>query len=260
MTKGALTDAEFWDDYWESTGQPQEIDEATAYPHQREILRVMTSFLPRGVGMKALELGAGGGVYLSYLARTLGYEPHGLDFSEAGLEALRDRFSRVGLHLHSYRRDFLDEDLTDLPSFDVVFSMGLIEHFDDYETVVERHLALLAPGGWLMLGVPNLRGINLLFVRLLRMSDDLTRHNLRAMDLSEWMRFEDRFGLRTIFKGYVGGWEPRLYMRAGATLFHRALNVCLRKLVSVLDRSHRVRRCNAWWLSGYAIAIYRRAN
>jgi SAM-dependent methyltransferase len=40
-------------------------------------------------------------------------------------------------------------------SFDAIYSMGTIEHFDETEAAVVELARLLAPGGRLILGVPN---------------------------------------------------------------------------------------------------------
>lgn len=39
--------------------------------------------------------------------------------------------------------------------FDLVFSQGLIEHFEDPTPMLAAHLALVKPGGWLVLNVPQ---------------------------------------------------------------------------------------------------------
>lgn len=64
--------------------------------------------------------------------------------------------------------------------FDVVFSDGFIEHFDDTADVVARHVAMLAPGGTLLLIVPNLRGINGWVQRWFDPAN-LAIHNLECM-------------------------------------------------------------------------------
>ena len=64
--------------------------------------------------------------------------------------------------------------------FDVVFSDGFIEHFEDTAAVVSRHVDMLAPGGVLLLIVPNLRGINGWIQKLFDPAN-LAIHNLESM-------------------------------------------------------------------------------
>ena len=43
-------------------------------------------------------------------------------------------------------------------TYDMVFSLGFIEHFQDTKDVIARHAALASPGGQLLIILPNLRG------------------------------------------------------------------------------------------------------
>jgi len=50
-------------------------------------------------------------------------------------------------------------------SFDLVFSQGLIEHFEEPSAIVAAHLALVKPGGWLTLSVPQRYNLFTLYKR-----------------------------------------------------------------------------------------------
>ncbi len=62
-----------------------------------------------------------------------------------------------------------------------------------------------------MLGLPNFRGVNHFFLKWLA-PDLLKQHNLKTMDTRTWKNFETEFKLETIFKGYIGGFEPMTFM------------------------------------------------
>ena len=67
-------------------------------------------------------------------------------------------------------------------SFDVVYSAGVIEHFDDPREIVATHTALLRPGGIALIHVPNYGGLyGSLQARL--DPDNLALHNLHIMSL-----------------------------------------------------------------------------
>ena len=76
------------------------------------------------------------------------------------------------------------EDIFSYPfkpaTFDVVYSAGVIEHFDDPREIVRIHVDLLKPGGKALITVPNLGGI---YGRILGYCDpeNLALHNLRIM-------------------------------------------------------------------------------
>jgi SAM-dependent methyltransferase len=93
--------------------------------------------------------------------------------------------------------------------YDVVYSLGFIEHFDDLEYVVRHHLKYLKPGGTLILGCPNWRGVYRGMISWLSPAR-FKVHNLAAMDARNWDGFEHSLGLTRLFRGYVGGFEPSL--------------------------------------------------
>jgi SAM-dependent methyltransferase len=66
-------------------------------------------------------------------------------------------------------------------TFDLVFSNGLIEHFEDPRPMVSAHLALLAPGGIALIAVPSYRGIYLAIQRHLD-PENVAIHNLELME------------------------------------------------------------------------------
>ena len=157
-----------------------------------------------------------------------------------------------------YEQD-LFADNSDLPLFDIVFSLGFLEHFDDPIPVVESHLKLLKPGGVLLIGVPNYSGVYHWILKRLAPSM-FTTHNLWIMNISNWSGFENRFGLQTIFRGYIGGFEP-LNMKKieQKTLFNRLIYFNIQILTVLLSFNFRaLRTFNSANISNYLIGIYRK--
>ena len=172
--------------------------------------------------------------------------------------ATRRNFELLGLPGEVTQGDVLDDALT-LRTHDVVYSLGLIEHFEDFGAVARRHLRLLKPGGTLMLGVPNLRGINHWFRRRLA-PRSLREHNLDAMDLDGWTPFENAERLEVVFKGYIGGLEPSVLSRCEAKT---PRNLPARRMAKLLDvllrkRCRFLRRFNSPRFSAYALGVYRK--
>jgi len=170
-----------------------------------------------------------------------------------------ENFRLLGISGGVHLGDMFDDNLA-LPQFDMVFSLGLMEHFSNLEEVVARHLRLLKPGGTLMLGCPNFLGITGSFVRRL-MPDLYAVHNMDNMDLRRWRRFEDQFGLVSVFRGYIGGFEPRLFARTERknSRPHRIVARLSGYLARILNKKPLafLRRFNSRYWSGYVLAIYR---
>ncbi len=155
MNDTKLTGQTFWENYWE--GKPGNRKKKTSLLI-KEILRFFDRHLPATPGLTILEVGGAYGHYLLYLTRHFGYSAFSLDYSNVGNKQTQETFEKAGIPVEVFERD-LFADNSDLPKFDIVYSLGFIEHFDEPVNVVARHLDLLKPGGILLLGVPNYSGI-----------------------------------------------------------------------------------------------------
>ena len=111
-----------------------------------------------GPGMSFLEVGFAPGVHLSWVAQALGVNVAGVDFAENGVLQARRLFARLGLKADLRHEDFFN---TSFPAgtFDVVYSAGFIEHFDDPAVVVRAHVNLAKPGGRIIILIPHYGGI-----------------------------------------------------------------------------------------------------
>jgi len=130
-------------------------------------------------GMRVVEIGFAPGKQLAYVAKTYGAIVTGVDYSVSGVEIAKNLFSVLGLS-----GDLLCEDVFDMSipmgTFDFVYSVGVIEHFDDPRELVSKHIELLKPDGVCLILVPNYRGIYGTLQRYLD-PDNLEIHNLNIM-------------------------------------------------------------------------------
>ncbi|MFH1936908.1 MAG: class I SAM-dependent methyltransferase, partial [Bacteroidota bacterium] len=181
------------------------------------------------------------------------------DYSSEGNQATRDRFNQTGKEIQIFERDLFG-DVSDLPTFDVVFSLGFIEHFDDPLPTIEKHLALVKPGGILLLGVPNLDGIYKKVLRITAPSFEES-HNLNVMNLDSWKEFENKLNLKPLFRGYIGGFEPlNMKKLERKTLLSRGLNLIAALLTVTLSFHFSFfRKFNSRYWSGYMIGIYKKS-
>ena len=83
-----------------------------------------------------------------------GAHAFGIDISPAIVAGAREQFTTLGLRLHGAQ-----SDVRYLPfrsdSFDAVYSMGTVEHFDETQQALEEIFRVLRPGGRAIIGVPN---------------------------------------------------------------------------------------------------------
>lgn len=248
-----LTHQAEWDAYWQGVRLPSVIVTGQSRVDDA-ILSFLRGAIPRA-GARVLEIGGAPGQYLAALTETHEVDAHVLDYSEVGCLQTQKNFELLGRKVTVHRQDLFGD--LDLGLFDLVFSLGFIEHFGDLDDVVARHARLVRPGGTLVIGCPNFRGLNGLF--LSRLAPALMRqHNLETMDLARWDGFEARLGLQRVFRAYVGGLEPRIFVRSEREDVGGRLLLLGAKVTARLARARALRELDHPWLSQYMLGVYRR--
>ena len=198
------TDKELWDKNWESSKlwRYRKITKYMAV--HRRFDKLLKSILRRG-DKKILEIGCAKGNWLIYFAKEFGYEPYGVDYSEMGCKMAEENLKRSNVNGTILYEDIFKTSL-EKESFDVVYSFGLIEHFENPEDVINKHIELLKSGGLLVIGVPNFRD-SLYFTinKMLGKEKGLMKtHNLDIMDINNFKKlFKDK-NVQVQFLDYFG--------------------------------------------------------
>lgn len=209
MTETGLADRRFWEDYWASKDSVRVVGESERF---HALLR---ESLEEGY-RTFVELGGFPGHYAVLARKLLGLDATLVDIvvEEPVLERLlevngldRDDVEVVRGDLFSHRRE---------GGYDVVFSSGLVEHFEEPERILAAHAALAAPGGTVLVTVPNFRGLNGL-LQLCFDRANLRLHNLDAMRPERLLRAAAACGLERAEAFHHGRpelWLERLDRRA----------------------------------------------
>jgi SAM-dependent methyltransferase len=145
--------------------------------------------LPRG--LRVLDVGCGSGVHGAELYRLQGHRVVGVDLSEASIEKAKTRLAEA------YVADVTQPErypFRSMQVFDVVLFSDMLEHLPDPLEVLRRHYRLLAPGGRVLISLPNVAIWNVrlaLFFGQFEYGDTgtLDRTHLRFFTLHSFQRF-----------------------------------------------------------------------
>ncbi len=102
-------------------------------------------------GKRALDLGCGAGLLCEPLAR-LGASVTGVDAAPENIAAARVHAEAMGLDIEYHCGELADFDL---PVFDLVCCLEVIEHVDDKPAFVDALAQKLGSGGLMVLSTPN---------------------------------------------------------------------------------------------------------
>ena len=243
-----LVEQTFWerDYYWAGAALPCRPD--PRLPIDRALGAALLELAGVGPKDSVIEIGCAPAKWLVHLAEGSGARVEGIEYSHQGAELSSANLTACGVEGKIHRADFFTHE----PSrYDLVLSLGFIEHFEELDRVFARHVAFVAPGGRLLLGVPNFLGLNGF---LQRHSDPsyLALHNLRAMDSAELRRLGDRNGLQLLDQRYVGGADAVIVKPGPAWVNGIML------LEGGLRRLRFSERINHRWFAPYLLTTYRK--
>ncbi len=155
----------YWDEWWSNKEHPpQRFDPFS--PRRRDwvnmrfhryFIRALEGIATEGKSF--LEIGCGASFWLPYFAKQFGFEVTGIDYSNVGCAQAEKTLEREGVKGRIVQTDMFapPEDLEE--SFDLVFSWGVIEHFEDTVGCLGAVAGFLKPGGLALTVIPNMAGL-----------------------------------------------------------------------------------------------------
>lgn len=189
-----LAGRDFWEEYWRSRGDGtvRVVDQTLKMADLVEGLDPP----PRG---RFLELGGFPGYYSVYFAKF-----HGCASTLVDYYIDRQIIERLCEHNGVNGISVIEENIfryTPAEPFDTVLSFGLIEHFQDPDPIIRLHADFVRPGGYVIIGIPNFRGLNGLLQWFFDRKN-LSAHNLRTMRVSLLRELFAANGLDVVRAGY----------------------------------------------------------
>ncbi len=155
----AMTPRESYQDFWAGVGErfPDLGGAVSTQYYAENERRLFTEHFPALDGLRILKTDlwdeAKNTRILAWASRQ-GARVYGIDISEPTLMQARAAFDAGPGALQAAIGDVRDIPFRDA-SFDAIYSMGTIEHFDETEHAVAEMARVLKPGGRAIVGVPN---------------------------------------------------------------------------------------------------------
>jgi cyclopropane fatty-acyl-phospholipid synthase-like methyltransferase len=154
---------QYWSSVWKKMDLPDSIDvnNKSLSNHLNIAFHKTFQLLLSGhdlSGKKLLEVGCGNSVWLPYFAKQYGVFPFGLDYSEHGCQQARAILKRENLAGEIYHADMFSPPQHLVEQFDVVVSLGVVEHFTNTSEAIKALKIFLKPRGLLLTSIPNHAG------------------------------------------------------------------------------------------------------
>lgn len=221
----ALTDREFWLNYWENHRA-----EVTVPVAPTNLFTPLTDkLLKEKPAATTCELGGFPGTFSVYLKQRHQVKPTLVDYVIH--REILSEFLKVN-QLTDQDLQIIEADIfqyTPTQTFDFVFSVGLIEHFENTREVIDLHLKYMKPGSRLLILIPNFTGLNGWFQRKFDRGN-YDKHVISCMDPKLLRQHFESLGLTNIEAGYYakfGIWlENEASQPAHIKLFKKMVWFC----------------------------------
>jgi 2-polyprenyl-3-methyl-5-hydroxy-6-metoxy-1,4-benzoquinol methylase len=188
---------------------------------------------------KFFEAGCGSSAWLPYIKKYYGLSVSGLDYSEIGCEIADNN-----LEYFDRKSDecIFCADVTSLNEgefgfYDIVFSYGLIEHFEFPDEIVFSLKKLVAHEGQIVTIVPNLQGLNG-FISRIFMPKIFAMH--KVISDTYLRQVHEVNGFRTEFCGYVGVFYPYVIPWSNSEISIMKLPIMRKIFLKIIDSLSRL--------------------
>ncbi|MGQ3012701.1 MAG: methyltransferase domain-containing protein [Flavobacteriales bacterium] len=213
-----LTSREFWLDYWK---QKMDRGEITRIEDAYLFSDVLIRNAQRSPDSSVLEIGGFPGVFALFLKRKAHVKAAIFDY------IIHREFLQEFLKKNGFGNEDLDLYEGDVfqyvpeKQYGMVFSVGLIEHFEDTAGIIGKHLPFCLPGGRILILLPNFTGINGWMNKTFD-PENYNIHNIRSMDPGLLERSARNLGLENVRVYYHGRFGLWLENYAGQSVFAKA--------------------------------------
>ena len=195
-----LVNKEFWEERHDLVRPKHPFPMPNRYYLDFELDSIFQRYLSNLKNKDLIEVGCGSSVWLPYFHKEFGLNITGLDYSQKGIA-----MSRIILEKNQVKGRLVEANVFEMSEkneflFDVVFSLGFIEHFNDPLMVLTSLKRLLAPNGLLITWLPNTKGC---IIKLSQHLNSKLQNFYYQMDLGEVLHIHQICGLDVLESHYT---------------------------------------------------------
>jgi 2-polyprenyl-3-methyl-5-hydroxy-6-metoxy-1,4-benzoquinol methylase len=222
---------DYWAQGWENVSVPPMHD--LERPSLRnwidfQYMQVFRKVLPFGQKRSVIELGCGNSIWLAYFKKYFDAEVTGLDYTASGCRTAKSVLSHYGTDAEIIEGDIFApaEDLKN--RFDVVFTNGVVEHFENTADCLKHCAAFAKPGGKIITFIPNLKGI----IGAAQKRLDRGIYDIHIpLDLDDLKRAHEEAGLTVVEGNYL--MPLNLYMMNTSKFKNKPWYILIRALLAL---------------------------
>lgn len=215
-----LTNRDFWRKYWQNYHY-NKIPEKTIFD------RYIAEDIKTNTRKTFIEIGGFPGIMSIYFLKKYQCETTLLDFYiDKQMVNKMETLNQVEENsVECIESDFFE--FQSLRKYDLVFSHGFIEHFDDTADVIKRHVQLLEPDGNLLIVLPNFRGLNG-WIQKVFDKENFEAHNLNSMIIDDLKCIMSGFNLSNVKIEYTA--KPIVWLEPKPTKWNKITRVVVKTL------------------------------
>jgi SAM-dependent methyltransferase len=157
-------------------------------------------------GKTVFEVGCFPGRYLAWFGQQ-GAVVSGMDLAPQ-MSLMDNWFQSAGFSKQLIQQgDVLEYLGNSADRYDIVCSFGFIEHFRNFEHIIQLHTGLVARGGRLVITTPNFRGRVQYLLHKYLDKENLDRHYTPSMQPEIWAGILRKNGYRIDWSGHFGHFD-----------------------------------------------------
>ena len=227
-----LTKIDFWEDFWRNLQLPSLVNERNTF--DKVFIDLFINELNDNESV--YEIGCAPGKWLIYIHQQFNSTVGGCEYVFEAYNKTKENLAINNIDNSQIYHSDINYINTDL-KYDVVYSLGFIEHFSDPEPIIRKHIELLQPKGKLIITVPNFKGLHGILLKVQDFFSKgekiLPKHNTSIMNIKYFEKVGSGNNLKIKYVVYMGEFEGAFF---APDQLHSFGKVVLKLLIKISRR------------------------